>query len=107
VLNEVDGRAESGTESITRVRLRRKGLRVEPQERIPRVGTVDLVVEGRLVVEVDGREFHTSEDRFEEDRRRDAELVALGYRVLRFSYRQVLYDWPAVERAIRAALAAA
>jgi very-short-patch-repair endonuclease len=105
VLNEVDGRAESGTESITRVRLRRKGLQVEPLVRLPRVGTVDLVVEGRLVVEVDGREFHSSEDRFEEDRRRDAHLAALGYRVLRFSYRQVLYDWPSVERAILAALA--
>jgi len=105
VLNEVDGRAESGTESITRVRLRRSGLHVEPLVRFRRVGKVDLVVEGRLVVEVDGREFHTTEDRFEEDRRRDAQLAALGYRVLRCSYRQVLYDWPSVERAIRAALA--
>ena len=103
VLAAVDGRAESGTESICRHRLRAGGLQVQPQFRVEGVGDVDLLVEGRLLIEVDGREFHTG-DRFERDRRRDAVLAARGYRVLRFSYRQVLYEWPMVERAIRAAL---
>lgn len=105
LLHEVDGRADSGTESICRVRLRRAGLQVRPAVRIPGVGTVDLLIEGRLVVEVDGREYHTSDEQFEVDRRRDTQLAALGYRVLRFSYRQVIHEWPSVERAIRAALA--
>lgn len=99
----VDARAESGTESICRYRLRAGGLRVQPQFSIEGVGDVDLLVEGWLLIEVDGREFHTG-DQFERDRRRDAKLAALGYRVLRFSYRQVLYEWPTVERAVRAAL---
>jgi very-short-patch-repair endonuclease len=107
ILDEVDGRAESGTESICRVRLRRRGLQVLPAVRVPGVGTVDMVVEGRLVVETDGREYHTSDEQFELDRRRDAQLTAQGYRVLRFSYRQVLYEWSSVEHAIRAALAEA
>jgi very-short-patch-repair endonuclease len=43
----------------------------------------------RLVVEVDGRETHLTPTAFEEDRRRDAELVLAGYRVVRFTWRQV------------------
>ncbi|WP_227412128.1 MULTISPECIES: DUF559 domain-containing protein [unclassified Cryobacterium] len=38
------------------------------------------------------------------DRRRDAVLSALGYRVLRFMYSQVLYEWRSVEAAILAAM---
>jgi very-short-patch-repair endonuclease len=49
----------------------------------------------RLVVEVDGYEFHGDRDSFESDRARDAVLVAHGYRVLRFTARQ-LRDQPLV-----------
>jgi very-short-patch-repair endonuclease len=42
-----------------------------------------------LVVEVDGRAFHSSEHSFESDRRRDAELVATGLRVMRVTWKQV------------------
>jgi very-short-patch-repair endonuclease len=47
----------------------------------------------KLVVEVDGYEFHGDRDAFENDRARDAVLVAHGYRVLRFTARQ-LRDQP-------------
>jgi very-short-patch-repair endonuclease len=43
----------------------------------------------RLVVEVDGFAFHGSRHAFERDRRRDADLVAAGYRVVRFTWRQI------------------
>jgi very-short-patch-repair endonuclease len=72
---------------------------------IPGVGRVDFLLGSRLVIEVDGTTFHDRGSQFENDRRRDAELSARGYRVLRFSYRQILYDWPLVEAAIWAALA--
>jgi very-short-patch-repair endonuclease len=49
----------------------------------------------RLVVEFDGFEFHADRAAFERDRRRDAELQARGYRVLRVTWRQ-LVDHPAV-----------
>jgi very-short-patch-repair endonuclease len=39
----------------------------------------------RLVVEVDGYEFHKTRAQFEEDRRRDAKLQLVGERVLRFT----------------------
>ena len=45
--------------------------------------------EHRIVVEVDGYEFHGGRQSFEADRERDAELAVQGYRVLRFTYRQV------------------
>jgi very-short-patch-repair endonuclease len=49
----------------------------------------------KLVVEVDGYEFHGDRDSFENDRARDARLVAHGYTVLRFTAIQ-LRDQPLV-----------
>jgi very-short-patch-repair endonuclease len=46
----------------------------------------------RLVVEVDGFAYHSSPGRFESDRRRDADLAAIGYRVLRVTWRQMLNE---------------
>jgi very-short-patch-repair endonuclease len=42
----------------------------------------------RFVVEIDGFAFHSSVDRFESDRRRDAVLAAAGLRVIRVTWRQ-------------------
>jgi very-short-patch-repair endonuclease len=50
----------------------------------------------RLVVEFDGFEFHADRAAFERDRRRDAELQARGYRVIRVTWRQLLDDPQAV-----------
>jgi len=51
---------------------------------------VDFAHHGRrLVLETDGFEFHGSREAFEEDRRRDAELQAAGWRVIRLTWRQV------------------
>src|SRR5690348_10726379 len=43
----------------------------------------------KLVVEVDGYEFHRDRASFENDRARDAMLVAAGYRVIRFTATQL------------------
>ena len=45
--------------------------------------------EQRLIVETDGRGTHLTPAAFERDRARDARLLALGYRVLRFTDLQV------------------
>lgn len=47
-----------------------------------------------LIVETDGWETHGTRSAFEADRARDARLMTMGYRVLRFTYRQV-FDNPA------------
>jgi very-short-patch-repair endonuclease len=46
----------------------------------------------RLVVETDGRETHLTRAAFERDRAKDAKLTLAGYRVVRFTYRQVEYE---------------
>ena len=54
-----------------------------------RVGRVDLFwPEFGLVVELDGRQFHSDPDAFETDRRRDARLLGVGISVLRFTWTQ-------------------
>jgi very-short-patch-repair endonuclease len=51
------------------------------------IGVVDLLFAGEmLVVEIDGRAFHSDERAFQRDRSRQNRLIALGYRVLRFTW---------------------
>ena len=59
-----------------------------------------------LVVETDGREEHLTPIAFEDDHERDTLLMEAGYKVRRFTYRQLTErpDWVAAR--IRAALAA-
>lgn len=70
---------------------------------IPGIGRVDFVVGDRLIIEVDSRAHHERTPDYERDRRRDAAASTHGYRVLRFTYRQVFDDWRSVEEAIMAA----
>jgi very-short-patch-repair endonuclease len=54
---------------------------------------VDLLwPEGRLVVEVDGYEYHSNRLAFSLDRRRDYELLVSGYLVLRLPHDEVMDD---------------
>lgn len=57
--------------------------------------------DARLVVEVDGARWHPEPQR---DRRRDNALAALGWRVLRFTWHEVVGDSAGVVAAVRAAL---
>jgi very-short-patch-repair endonuclease len=45
--------------------------------------------DAHVIVETDGFHHHGGRAAFESDRARDVHLQALGYRVLRFTYRQV------------------
>jgi very-short-patch-repair endonuclease len=69
---------------------------------LPSIGRVDLVVGDRLIIELDGREHHSGGDAFALDRRRDAMAAAQGFRILRFSYAQVVHEWDSVEAAVLA-----
>jgi very-short-patch-repair endonuclease len=83
---------------------------VNPTMEIPGVGRIrpDLLwTEARLIVELDGKVAHEGDLTFESDRERDAELLALGYRVMRITYRQFMRDRRGVERRLRQALAIA
>jgi len=97
--------SDAGSESVVRQRLLAAGITVTQQVQFP-VGRVDMQVDGtRILIEVDGKEFHDSPEARERDRFRDAELVALNYVVIRLSYRQIFEDWPWCLRIIREAMA--
>jgi len=59
----------------------------------------------RLVVELDGYRAHAGPTAFEADRARDVELTALGYDVIRFTWRQIA-SGPDVARTLRRLLGA-
>jgi len=92
-------RSEVGSDAaLTRSELERRFLRLCRRHRLPRpivnarIGPYEvdfLWRESRLVVETDGFEYHGTRDAFERDRARDADLQARGYRVLRFTHRQL------------------
>ena len=68
--------------------------------------TVDFLWRAeRLVVELDGYRTHSSRAAFEADRARDVELKAMGYDVIRFTWRQ-LASRPDVARTLRRVLSA-
>ncbi|HWI30187.1 MAG TPA: DUF559 domain-containing protein [Microbacterium sp.] len=99
------GLSDSGLETIVVVRLSPWGLRMR-QQTVLAGRPVDLLIGERLVVQLDGFAYHSKPADRRRDLEHDAELVLRGYVVLRFSYAQVLHDWPAVERAIARAVAA-
>jgi len=101
----IDGRAQSGTETLVRLMARALGCRVEIQVHFAGVGHVDLVLDGWLVVECDSREFHELVEQQLEDRRRDGELAKQGMVVLRLMAAQILYRPDEVIAALRAVLA--
>jgi very-short-patch-repair endonuclease len=61
----------------------------------------------RLVVELDGREFHRTRAAFERDRMRDADLQVAGYRVLRITHRRLTRYPGAVVNSLRLLLSRA
>lgn len=100
-LADADQRAESGTESLVRIRLRRHGIALRPQAWIGRK-RVDLLIGDSLIIEVDSQAWHLDVEAYTRDRERDRQLAALGYQVIRLTYHQVLDDWASVEADILA-----
>jgi very-short-patch-repair endonuclease len=103
------GAAESFLESMLRALVVQAGLDgFEPQvvvRRGPFRARVDLGHrQARIAVEAEGYEFHGSSADFAADCRRYDELVAAGWLVLRFTYRQVLFEPDWVIATIRDAL---
>jgi len=97
-----DAGAGSGLETLTRLRLSRVVRKLETQFALPGIGrsgnegAVDFLLDGWLVIEIDGEQWH---DR-NRDHRRDALLVQMGYRTLHFTFDQVINHWPEVEATI-------
>ncbi|WP_291381423.1 type IV toxin-antitoxin system AbiEi family antitoxin domain-containing protein [Demequina sp.] len=102
-----DGRSQSLLETRTRFALRAAGLRAQPQVPIPGVGRVDFLIDGKVVVETDGRATHALSAAFDTDRRRDRAALIAGYPVMRFGYADVMGDIDGVVEQVVAVVRAA
>ncbi|MDY0910536.1 endonuclease domain-containing protein [Microbacterium sp. CFBP9034] len=103
--DSVQGLDDSGLETIFVRRIRRHGVTVR-QQIVIAGHPVDVLIGEWLLVQVDGFAHHSSPADRRRDAEHDAELAARGYTVLRFTYGQILHDWPTVTRAVSRALAA-
>jgi very-short-patch-repair endonuclease len=96
--------SDSGIESIPVVRLARIGI-VARQQVVLDGHPVDILIGERLVLQIDGFEFHRGTVQRERDLAQDRRLRLLGYTVFRYGYRQVLGEWDSVESEVRLAMA--
>jgi very-short-patch-repair endonuclease len=88
-VNHVDRMSGSGLESATRLLVELLGRDLRSQVWIPGVGPVDLLVDGWLVIEADGYEFHSRRDDYRRDRRRGNALAERGFVLLRLPFEDV------------------
>jgi very-short-patch-repair endonuclease len=104
VLRRVAVQSDSVLESRFLAIMRSCGVEVRQQVLIDG-HPVDALIGERLIVQVDGFEFHSSPKDRRKDLRQDARLVLLGYTVLRFDYQQVMFDQKYVQETILNAIA--
>lgn len=97
ISGELNLLAESGLESIARLRMKPLRVQIECQVKIPGIGRVDILINGWLVIEIIGDEFHTPAG----DRARMVDIIRAGYRGLFLGYQQVMFGWDECEAAIR------
>ena len=99
----VDEACESLPESLARTRLRLAGYRLESQVPLGDIQRIDLVVEGQIGIEVDGRGSHL--ERFEYDRGKDVDITLDHKHAMRPSANIVFHDWDRFALAVATALA--
>ncbi|MFC4243306.1 endonuclease domain-containing protein [Gryllotalpicola reticulitermitis] len=88
----VTGRADSGLETLTRVRLKWAGVGCREQVVIDG-HPVDLLIGDRLVIQLDGKQHLEDPAQLARDRWQDRRLRLMGYTVLRYGYAEVVYAW--------------
>lgn len=98
------GLADSGIESIPRVRFAAIGVTMIPQVVIDG-HHVDGLIGDRLVMQFDGFGPHGTREQRNKDLAEDARLQRIGYVVLRYSFDQVRYEWPKIESTVRSVMA--
>jgi very-short-patch-repair endonuclease len=101
---ESDARADSGIETLPRLRLARRGVEMVPQVEVDG-HKVDGLIGERLVLQFDGDPFHSTKEQRQRDREEDARLVLQGFSVLRYGYADVFERWHRTEEQILSAMA--
>ncbi|XUK61973.1 DUF559 domain-containing protein [Plantibacter sp. RU18] len=103
----IDGRAESGPETLLRLIVRSLGLSYVVQPRLANGGRGDLLVADALLVEVDSRAHHAGWDHAVTDRTRDLQAASHGLMSLRPLYQHVVHEPGLVASAITGLLGGA
>ena len=88
----IDGRSDSGLESIVRIWLIDRGIPFTFHAAITGVGEVDFLLGTSLILETDGGQFHDAPRDAERDARRNARSAARGFITLRARYRMVMFE---------------
>ncbi|UKA63390.1 endonuclease domain-containing protein [Arthrobacter sp. FW306-04-A] len=105
VLDFVCRRADSLLEPLAAMHFRQAGIGFVQHVELSGVGEVDFVVEGFLIVELDGK-THFEPRAIKRDRRRDNTSVAGGFTVLRYFYEDVVHHPETMVAEVRATIRA-
>ncbi|NUU30588.1 DUF559 domain-containing protein [Arthrobacter sp. C9C5] len=90
-LELVDGSAGSAIEVVARLLFRSEGIFTQTQVDLPGIGIVDFLLEGFLIVEIDGS-THLEARQVKKDRGRNNASTLAGYAVLRYGYQDVVFN---------------
>ncbi|GGH96617.1 DUF559 domain-containing protein [Arthrobacter liuii] len=105
ILRELDVHAESIVEVDAQHVFRTNGIEYQTQVLLPGIGRVDFLLDGFLIVEIDGFAFHSKRGDMLRDRARNNSSAVSGYTVLRYMPEHIWFDPSLVVREIRAVLA--
>ncbi|WP_167131306.1 hypothetical protein [Paramicrobacterium chengjingii] len=103
--NLVDARADSGLESRIRVRLVRLGHRVDVQVPLPGASDLDLLVDDRVGLDLDGDSFHSTPEQRKRDLAKGLISMKQGIPTVRAGYSHALNNWDIVYVALTRLLA--
>ena len=103
-LHLLDLRAESIVEVDAQHLFRSNGIGYDAQVYLPGIGRVDFLIEGFLIVEVDGFAFHSSREALRRDLGRNNASTLGGYAVLRYMPEHIWFEPERVLAEIRAVL---
>lgn len=104
-LRQLDLRAESIVEVDAQHLFRTNGIGYDAQVYLPGIGRVDFLLEGFLIVEVDGFAFHSSREALRRDLGRNNASTLSGFAVLRYMPEDIWFEPERVLAEIRGVLA--
>ena len=103
-LHQLDLRAESIVEVDAQHLFAANGIGFDTQVQLPGIGRVDFLIEGFLIVEVDGFAFHSNRAALRRDLTRNNASTVNGFAVLRYMPEHIWFESGRVLAEIRAVL---
>ncbi|WP_085482370.1 hypothetical protein [Agreia pratensis] len=98
---EIDPTADSGNETVVRVRLRRAGFVVETQFPVPGTSRFDLLIDGVVTLDIDSRRWHRDDAQISWDFDKALCSFGAGLPSLRILPRHIYESWPQTSAVIR------